>query len=88
MKKTFDDIFIKRYPTLDLHGYDRNTTVVAINEFINDNHKLHNHDLVIIHGIGQGIVKEAVFKTLAQNELVLEYKLHQYNLGMTIVKIK
>ena len=43
--------------------------------------------MVIIHGIGQGIVKGSCIQDLAQNELVLEYKLHQYNLGMTIVKI-
>ena len=32
-----DIIFINNLPNLDLHGYDRETARVAINDFINDN---------------------------------------------------
>lgn len=88
MKKIFDDIFTKNYPTLDLHGYDRFTASVAVNDFINDNIKLKNYDIAIIHGIGTGIIKKAVHDTLKNNKLVLEYKLHNFNIGMTIVKLK
>jgi DNA mismatch repair protein MutS2 len=88
MKKIFEDIFIKNYPTVDLHGYDRDTARVIVNDFINENSRLKNHDLVIIHGIGTGIIKDTVHNTLKNNNLVTEYYLHNYNIGMTIVKIK
>lgn len=88
MKKIFDDIFIKNYPTLDLHGYDRFTAALAANDFVFENYKLKNSNIVIIHGIGQGIIKETVHDTLKNNKFVLEYHLHGFNLGMTIIKLK
>ena len=35
-------IFIDNFPTIDLHGYDRDTARVATNDFINDNMKMKN----------------------------------------------
>lgn len=88
MKRIFEDIFIKNYPTIDLHGYDRETAKVVVNDFVYENSKLKNYNVVIIHGIGTGIIKQAVHDTLKNNKLVVEYKLHNYNIGMTVVKIK
>ncbi|MDD2495929.1 MAG: Smr/MutS family protein [Tissierellia bacterium] len=88
MKKIFEDIFTKNLPTLDLHGYDRYTAGVAVNDFILENSKLKYHEVVIIHGIGIGIIKKTVHDNLKSNRLVTEYKLHNFNIGMTIVKIK
>jgi DNA mismatch repair protein MutS2 len=85
MKRIFKDIFISKYPSLDLHGYDRDSARVIVNDFINENSRLKNHDLVIIHGIGTGIIKDTVHNTLKNNNLVTEYYLHSYNLGMTIL---
>lgn len=88
MRKIFEDIFTKNLPTLDLHGYDRFTASVAVLDFIKDNLFLRNCEIVIIHGIGSGIVKKAVWETLKNHKRVVEYKLHNFNIGMTIVKIK
>lgn len=88
MKRIFEDIFIKNYPTLDLHGYDRYTATVVLNDFINENLKLHNYDLIIIHGIGTGIIKQTVHDILKHHKYVSNYKVHGFNLGMTIVKLK
>ncbi|MDD2203260.1 MAG: Smr/MutS family protein [Bacilli bacterium] len=88
MRKIFEDIFTKNLPTLDLHGYDRYTADVAVNEFILDNFKLGYHDVVIIHGVGTGVIKQAVHNNLKNNKNVLEYKFHNFNIGMTIVKIR
>jgi dsDNA-specific endonuclease/ATPase MutS2 len=88
MKRMFEDIFIRNYPTIDLHGYDRETAVVTINDFVLENSKLMKYDIIIIHGIGTGIIKKAVHDTLKNNKLVIEYKLHPFNIGMTIAKIK
>lgn len=82
-----DIIFINNLPTLDLHGFDRQTAKVAIDDFINDNIKMKNSFIVIIHGIGSGILKDTTQRTLAINKKVIEYKIYPFNVGCTIVKI-
>lgn len=82
-----DIIFINNLPTLDLHGFDRQTAKVAIDDFINDNIKMKNSFIVIIHGIGSGILKETTQKSLAINKKVIEYKIYPFNVGCTIAKI-
>ena len=32
-----DDIFLSRYPKIDLHGYDRDSARMMVNDFIRDN---------------------------------------------------
>lgn len=88
MNKLNDLIFIDSLPTLDLHGYDRDSARVACTDFIYDNLKMGNHYIVIIHGIGEGILKEEVTNTLKNNNNVLEYKLWNYNRGCTVAYIK
>ena len=78
----------KNLPTLDLHGEDRITARIKTEEFINDNVKLKNKLIIIVHGVGQGILKEEVHKTLKQNKNVKEYKLNIFNKGTTIVELK
>lgn len=80
-------LFIDNLPALDLHGYDRNSAKVAINDFINDNFKLKNNFVVIIHGIGSGILKNITQITLKQNKLVTEYKIYPFNVGCTVAHI-
>ena len=87
MKKIVDP-FTDFLPKLDLHGMDRVLTRIKVEEFINDNIKLKNKKVVIIHGIGQGIVKDEVFKTLKKNKNVESFKLNGMNIGCTIVNLK
>lgn len=82
-----DIIFINNLPTLDLHGFDRQTAKVAIDDFINDNIKMKNSFIVIVHGIGSGILKDTTQKSLAINKKVIEYKIYPFNVGCTIAKI-
>lgn len=82
-----EDIFLLRYPKIDLHGYDRESARVATNDFINENLILKNDTILIIHGIGSGIVKSSVHKALSQNKYVLEYKTDNFNPGCTIIKL-
>ena len=82
------DIFLERYPKLDLHGYDRDSARMATNDFISENVVLGNDTIVIIHGIGMGIVKNEVHEALRINKCVLEYKTDNFNDGCTIVKLK
>lgn len=87
MTKT-NDIFLDMLPCIDLHGYDRESARVAVNDFILENILLNKKEILIIHGIGEGILKEIVHKELSKNKSVHEYKIANNNVGCTIVKIK
>lgn len=81
-------IFIDNLPSIDLHGFDRDTARVKVLEFINDNKIMKKDIICIVHGIGSGIIKDEIHNTLKRNKDVLEYKLFYNNVGCTIVKIK
>lgn len=83
-----DIIFIDSLPKLDLHGYDQNTARVMVTDFINDNIKMKNEIINIVHGHGSGVIKKATYKILSKNKNVIEYKTFYNNDGCTIVKIK
>lgn len=80
-------IFIDNLPKLDLHGYDRETARVLINDFIKDNVKMKNEFLVIVHGVGSGIIKNITLDTLKKNRNVKEYKIYNFNIGCTLVQL-
>lgn len=80
-----NDIFYNMLPTLDLHGYDKESAKVATNDFVLENQIQNKLKIIIIHGIGTGIVKEAVHQTLKQNKKVLKYEILPTNIGCTIV---
>lgn len=82
------DIFLKNLPVVDLHGYDRESARVKVEDFINENKILGNSKFIIIHGIGTGIVKESVYKVLKKNKNVLNYQIDIFNPGCTIVYLK
>ena len=81
------DIFYSRYPQLDLHGETVDIALVLVNDFINDNYKLGNTHIVIIHGRGTGKIKKAVHSFLKTNRYVKEYKQDNFNIGSTIVEL-
>lgn len=82
------DIFLNRYPSIDLHGFDRDSARMAVNDFVDENVFLKEEMIVIIHGIGSGIVKREVHETLRVNKKVVEYKTDNFNSGCTVVKLK
>lgn len=84
----FEDVFIKNLPTIDLHGYDRDSARVATNDFVREAMLMKWERIVIIHGIGNGIVKEAVHDALRRNRMVMDYCLYGMNVGCTIIRIK
>ena len=81
------DIFLNRYPSIDLHGFDRDSARVAVNDFVLENVFLKNEMIVIIHGIGTGTIKREVHETLRVNKNVINYKTDNFNSGCTIVKL-
>ena len=78
----------RNYPTIDLHGYDRDYAKICINEFILDNYKQKKENIIIIHGIGSGILKKTTQETLRKNKYVDSYKIDNFNSGITIVKLR
>ena len=75
-------------PSIDLHGLDRDYARILINEFILDNYKMKNQKVVIVHGNDTGIIKKTTQETLRTNKLVEEYKIDNFNTGMTVVVLK
>ena len=83
-----DILFIDSLPKLDLHGLTKDEANVYINDFIKDNIKLKNEFVVIVHGIGNGILRNQTKTTLSNNKNVLEFKTYYYNQGCTLVKLQ
>jgi len=75
-------------PSIDLHGYDRDYARILINEFIEDQYKLKQKNIIIVHGNGSGILKKMTQDVLKRNKYVKEYKIDNFNSGMTIVTLK
>lgn len=88
MKTSLDDYFIDNLPTLDLHGEIRDSARVLIKEFINDNYVLRNTKIVIIHGVGEGILKDETHKLLKNSQKVESFHLNHYNSGSTMVYLR
>ncbi len=61
---------------------------VLINEFINDNIKLKNEVVLIVHGKSTGILTKKTHEVLQNNKKVIEYKIDNWNVGQTIVKLR
>ena len=81
-------LILSSYPSIDLHGMDREYAVFKVKEFIDDCYKLKYEKLVIIHGVGTGILKDTVRSYLQKEKRVLEYKLDFMNPGCTLVTLK
>lgn len=82
------NLLFSNAPSLDLHGMDREITRILVKDFIRDNYKMGNEKVIIIHGRGTGILKQAVHETLKKDKLVEKFYLDFFNIGSTIVSIK
>lgn len=74
-------------PKLDLHGESRDIARVLVEEFLDYNYALGELELVIIHGIGEGILKKEVHKVLRNSKKVVEFGLDMFNPGCTLVRL-
>lgn len=85
--RRIDDPFIASYPSVDLHGEDKIGAIVKVNELINDSLKLKSYNIVLIHGKGTGVLKEAIHDCLRKDKRVEDFKLDNMNDGITVVKL-
>lgn len=74
-------------PTLDLHGEDRIGARIKVNTFLDDNCKLGNYEVAIVHGIGKGILKKEVLNMLQKDKRVAEWCIDCFNEGCTLVRL-
>ena len=79
---------LNKYHKLDVHGETTDTVVFQVNDFINDNYKMKEQYIVIIHGKGTGALRKKVHELLKKNKYVEKYELDVMNIGQTIIKLK
>ena len=81
-------IFTSKSPSLDLHGEMPEVIELIVNDFINYNIVLRNNYISIVHGKGNGVIKDKVHEILKKHPSVLDFKLNSWNTGETIVCLK
>lgn len=86
--KNYIDPFLYNAPHLDIHGYDRYGATAMIKNFIDNSIRIDAKKIVIVHGKGTGVLKNATHEYLKSDRRVLEYKLNNFNIGETIVILK
>lgn len=74
-------------PKLDLHGENVGMVYPLLNEFINDNLKLKNRYLIVIHGKSTNILTKEVHRLLKKDKRIKTYQLDNWNLGETIIEL-
>ena len=88
IKKEYIDPYTYSYPQLDCHGFDGDYSVFRTNEFINDNLRLKNYVIVVIHGVSGGIIRKRIHEFLKKDSRVSEFKVDSNNVGQTIIYLK
>ena len=83
-----NDIFLDLLPKVDLHGYDRESARVKVDDFIEEAYQMDYEKILLIHGIGTGTIKETVQETLRKNKKVISYHIVGRNIGCTVALIK
>lgn len=80
--------FLNILPSIDLHGYTREMIYVPVSEFINDNIKLHNYKILIVHGKGEGILKKEIMASFKKDKRIEKIYISPDNEGCTIIELK
>ena len=86
MLKNYDP-FLSVLPCIDVHGYNRDMIRYVLNDFISDNIKLKNKKIIIVHGKGQGILRNEIHCLLKRDKRVKRYYLDSFNIGQTIIEL-
>lgn len=74
-------------PTLDLHGEYTESAIILTDEFINDNIILKNEKIIVVHGLGEDILRKNIHLFLSHNKKVKEFKRDFFNPGATIITL-
>ncbi len=85
--KTMGNPFLDILPSLDVHGHTRETIIYPVSDFINDNIKLKNDKIVIIHGIGEKILSSEIKRIFGKDKRVKKLYISEDNAGCTIIEL-
>lgn len=83
----FYNPFLSILPEIDIHGLSRDMVKCVVDEFINDNIKLKNDKIVVIHGKGRGILLNELHFLLKNDKRIKKYYLDGFNTGCTIIEL-
>lgn len=81
------DVLTSKSPTIDVHGETYDSVSLILSQFIDDNYKLGNKYIRIVHGKGEGILKNRIHELLKTNKRVEDYYLNNWNIGETIIAL-
>lgn len=79
--------FLSILPTIDIHGLNRDMVKFILNDFINDNLKMNNKKIVVVHGKGKGILLNEVHFILRKDKRIKRFYLDGFNTGCTIIEL-
>ena len=79
--------FLNILPQIDVHGHTRDTVLIPIDEFINDNLKMGKYKLAIIHGIGEGVLRKTINIHFRRDKRIKAIYLSDLNVGITIIEL-
>ena len=74
--------------SIDLHGENRETAKILVNQFISDSLKMGNYKIIIVHGIGTGALKKEIHEFLRKDKRVEKFYINFFNVGCTIVELR
>ena len=83
-----NDILTSKSPRLDVHGETYDSVSLYVSNFVDDNYKLGNKYIAIVHGKGEGILKKRVHELLKVNDKVEDFYLNNWSIGETIIVLK
>lgn len=83
-----NNVFLNILPSIDLHGYPEDMIEVLINNFIIENMRVRKLKVVIVHGKGEGILKNKTHELLRKDKRVKSYYHDSFNTGCTVVELK
>ena len=79
------DVLTSKSPKIDVHGETYDSVSLILSQFVDDNYKLGNKYIRIVHGKGEGILKKRIHELLKINKKVEDYYLNNWNIGETII---
>lgn len=82
------DILTSKSPRIDVHGETYDTVSLYVYNFIDDNIKLGNRVVAIIHGKGEGVLKRRIHEILKKDNRVERFYLNNWNIGETVIELK
>ena len=82
------EVLTSKSPKIDVHGETYDSVSLILSQFVDDNYKLGNKFIAIVHGKGEGVLKNRIHELLKSNKKVEDYYLNNWNIGETIIVLK